>query len=166
MQEHANPWKQYLILMIGGILSFVAYKISAYYGPKDIQTILTYTFDYYSTHVYLRIFILCFIDAVILALFILFVWKMIELIKAYRNKRKTVTNYISPEEYEKQAKEWTNKELEKLQNSESYKEHIKNRAGAPKNWQEAERIEREKQFKIGEASNIILQSNLQASSAH
>ena len=157
MLEHQNPWKQYALLLLGATIGLAAYMIAWTHNLTDVQTFITYNIDFYTTNVYVRIAILLFLSALLVAFLICLLMRLMECLRESAKQKKRAAPYVSEAEYEKQAKEATEREIAKLVNSEAYKKVMETKGTAPEkwNWQTSERIERENNVK----TNVSVDSN-------
>ena len=81
----------------------------------------------------------------------LFVSWLISLLRCKRPAEPLLTEKVSLEEYEKEGEDYTKKQLDKLVQSEDYNKMLqqKGKDMTRWNWQTAERVERETEFKRG-----------------
>ncbi len=140
-----NPWRQYILLILGAIAGTACYLLSDKYGLADMRTAVTEGLNLYRQRTYIRVPVLLALLLMVLALLLSLLCGLI------RHVRRTdePQNYVSAEEYRRQTAELTKREVERLVNSEEFKAAARSRGNDPLkwNWQASERKFREAAYK-------------------
>lgn len=149
MLENPNPWKQYALLLVGALAGLISYLLSLSYSLADVKTAIFYTFDLYNQRIYVRMPLIALSVSIIGSLVAYGLLRLWKCIKKCQSKKQVISPQISEAEYERQGKELTQLELNKLVQSVQYKTELAKRGAEEKNWnwQTVERLERERKYK-------------------